>query len=461
MIGPCDAEWRCLASRSALDILSRGPLRTRTRRSRSRAPEEVAARGGFPLSSSPRLRSHSLPCAMRSAFRSIAGKKKGPSLNAPSLARLRRAVSQCGLAEEHRAAHLQIGARHRRAFDPGTAGLSPPLNLFFCRRFLSLRGRPAATRHANGHSNKPPTHLSLSFLSHFFAFSPSPPPKQKKRALPSLPQAFVSYERATGRPRGFGFVVFADPEVASRVVAQAHTIDRREVEAKRAVPKEESGGPLVAAAAAMAANGTGAAAAGPAAAAAAAALMLGSTSLQQQRHPQLGAAVVGGGASPPPPPLLRQRQQQLHSPPPSPAPSQQALAASLPSNLDLAAESSGGEALLSRPPPPLPPPQQQQQTNRKLFVGGLPPSCDDASLRAYFERFGPVDEAVVMVDHESKRSRGCVRCPFSSFFCFFFCGRGRVEGKKRIRQKKKTTKQNLTCLPHPPRTCSKKTGSLS
>ena len=180
MIGPCDAEWRCLASRSALDILSRGPLRTRTRRSRSRAPEEVAARGGFPLSSSPRLRSHSLPCAMRSAFRSIAGKKKGPSLNAPSLARLRRAVSQCGLAEEHRAAHLQIGARHRRAFDPGTAGLSPPLNLFFCRRFLSLRGRPAATRHANGHSNKPPTHLSLSFLSHFFAFSPSPPPQTKK-----------------------------------------------------------------------------------------------------------------------------------------------------------------------------------------------------------------------------------------------------------------------------------------
>ena len=31
---------------------------------------------------------------------------------------------------------------------------------------------------------------------------------------------------------------------------------------------------------------------------------------------------------------------------------------------------------------------------------------DDASLRAHFEQFGPVDEAVVMVDHESKRSRG-------------------------------------------------------
>eukprot|EP00210_Caulerpa_lentillifera_P005635 g5388.t1 len=55
----------------------------------------------------------------------------------------------------------------------------------------------------------------------------------------NVTEAFVNYDRNTGRPRGFGFVVFDDPNVADRVVLQAHTIDRREVEAKKAVPKEE------------------------------------------------------------------------------------------------------------------------------------------------------------------------------------------------------------------------------
>ncbi|CAD7705151.1 unnamed protein product [Ostreobium quekettii] len=55
----------------------------------------------------------------------------------------------------------------------------------------------------------------------------------------NVTEAFVSYDRNTGRPRGFGFVVFEDPAVADKVVVQQHTIDRREVEAKKAVPKEE------------------------------------------------------------------------------------------------------------------------------------------------------------------------------------------------------------------------------
>lgn len=42
-------------------------------------------------------------------------------------------------------------------------------------------------------------------------------------------EAFVSYDRHTGRPRGFGFVVFEDPAVADKVVSLQHTIDRREV----------------------------------------------------------------------------------------------------------------------------------------------------------------------------------------------------------------------------------------
>lgn len=56
----------------------------------------------------------------------------------------------------------------------------------------------------------------------------------------AVQEAFVSYDRNTGRPRGFGFVVFADSAVADKVISQQHTIDRREVEAKRALPKDES-----------------------------------------------------------------------------------------------------------------------------------------------------------------------------------------------------------------------------
>jgi RNA recognition motif-containing protein len=48
-------------------------------------------------------------------------------------------------------------------------------------------------------------------------------------------EAFVSYDRETGKPRGFGFVVFENPTVAERVVQNKHTIDRREVCAVSAV----------------------------------------------------------------------------------------------------------------------------------------------------------------------------------------------------------------------------------
>jgi RNA-binding protein Musashi len=37
----------------------------------------------------------------------------------------------------------------------------------------------------------------------------------------------IMKDRATGRARGFGFVVFADPAVADRVVTEKHTIDGR------------------------------------------------------------------------------------------------------------------------------------------------------------------------------------------------------------------------------------------
>ncbi|KAF9673599.1 hypothetical protein SADUNF_Sadunf10G0040900 [Salix dunnii] len=52
-------------------------------------------------------------------------------------------------------------------------------------------------------------------------------------------QAVVMKDKTTGRPRGFGFVVFADPAVLDMVLQDKHTIDGRLVEAKRALSREE------------------------------------------------------------------------------------------------------------------------------------------------------------------------------------------------------------------------------
>ena len=44
--------------------------------------------------------------------------------------------------------------------------------------------------------------------------------------------------------------------------------------------------------------------------------------------------------------------------------------------------------------------------SKKLFVGSLAWATDDAGLRAAFEKFGEVQEAVVINDRDTGRSRG-------------------------------------------------------
>ena len=44
--------------------------------------------------------------------------------------------------------------------------------------------------------------------------------------------------------------------------------------------------------------------------------------------------------------------------------------------------------------------------SKKLFVGSLSWDTDDHSLRAAFEEFGPVEDAKVINDRETGRSRG-------------------------------------------------------
>ncbi|GAB2294341.1 hypothetical protein Dimus_028551 [Dionaea muscipula] len=52
-------------------------------------------------------------------------------------------------------------------------------------------------------------------------------------------QTNIMKDKTTNRPRGFGFVLFADPSVVDAVLRDQHTIDGRTVDVKRALSKEE------------------------------------------------------------------------------------------------------------------------------------------------------------------------------------------------------------------------------
>ncbi|KAF4653525.1 hypothetical protein FOL47_010477 [Perkinsus chesapeaki] len=43
---------------------------------------------------------------------------------------------------------------------------------------------------------------------------------------------------------------------------------------------------------------------------------------------------------------------------------------------------------------------------KKLFLGGLPPNCDKEQVEEYFSKFGLIEDAIVMVDKFTGRSRG-------------------------------------------------------
>jgi RNA recognition motif-containing protein len=54
-------------------------------------------------------------------------------------------------------------------------------------------------------------------------------------------------------------------------------------------------------------------------------------------------------------------------------------------------------------------------TFTKIFVGGLPYHTTDETLRKFFERFGDIDEAVVITDRATGKSRGYGFVSFSHF----------------------------------------------
>ncbi|MQL80225.1 hypothetical protein Taro_012685 [Colocasia esculenta] len=54
----------------------------------------------------------------------------------------------------------------------------------------------------------------------------------------AITDSVIMKEKATGRPRGFGFITYADPSVVDKVLEDDHVIDGRTVEVKRTVPRE-------------------------------------------------------------------------------------------------------------------------------------------------------------------------------------------------------------------------------
>lgn len=56
--------------------------------------------------------------------------------------------------------------------------------------------------------------------------------------------------------------------------------------------------------------------------------------------------------------------------------------------------------------PTTPTVQQKDTTWTKLFVGGLPYHTTDKSLREHFSVYGDIEEAVVITDRQTNKSRG-------------------------------------------------------
>lgn len=132
-------------------------------------------------------------------------------------------------------------------------------------------------------------------------------------------------DRNTGKPRGFGFVSFADAATVDLVMESQHEVNHKIVDVKRAQAR---------------------------------------------------------GVAPP----------SIHRAPPiaGAAPPHAATAATAP----------------QQPQPMAKSELTPEQLNNKVFVGGLPPTVDNEQLEQVFSQFGPVTDAIVMLDQTSMRSRG-------------------------------------------------------
>ncbi|GFY83112.1 RNA-binding (RRM/RBD/RNP motifs) family protein [Actinidia rufa] len=69
---------------------------------------------------------------------------------------------------------------------------------------------------------------SAQFLKHFTRYG-------------EITDSVIMKDRATGQPRGFGFVTYADPSVVDKVIEDTHVINGKQVEIKRTIPRGAHG----------------------------------------------------------------------------------------------------------------------------------------------------------------------------------------------------------------------------
>ena len=60
-------------------------------------------------------------------------------------------------------------------------------------------------------------------------------------------------------------------------------------------------------------------------------------------------------------------------------------------------------------------------TFTKLFVGGLPYHTTDDTLKAHFDQYGEIEEAVVITDRVTNKSKGYGFVSFFHFYYFNLC----------------------------------------
>jgi len=157
----------------------------------------------------------------------------------------------------------------------------------------------------------------------------------------------VMRDRATGDPRGFAFVVFADAATVDLVMNEArHEINHKIVDVKRAQargvapPSIHNGG-----------KGGG-----------------GGDDGDDDDAATTTSSTTGGGSS---------RMQHR------------------PSTFVQGGGGSGGGGDGMTP----------EVLGNKVFVGGIPPHVDKDGLKTFFEQFGPVTDSIIMIDQNTNRSR--------------------------------------------------------
>lgn len=163
----------------------------------------------------------------------------------------------------------------------------------------------------------------------------------------------VMRNKVTGMSRGFGFITFRNADSVETVLSREHHLDGRRIDIKQAVPRDRAP-PAVERTQRPPTS------------------MYGHTGGAHQSNPQYQHQSV---------PLSS--QQQHHDP-------------------------LGGSGSGQRYRGGVGAPHQygNEGGTRKLFVGGIPPTVTENEFRQYFERFGVVNDAVVMYDRNTLRSRG-------------------------------------------------------